>query len=392
MSALTRRLRGLGGRRALAPLATVLAGLLVAAAFIALSGRDPVATLHAVFVGSGLDWLLPWTGDRATAATNLQQTLLLVTPLLLLGMAVALPFRAGLLNIGGQGSYVLGSSAAVWVGSSLGGLPGWAHVVLAMAAGALAGGLLTGLAGVLKTSFGAHEVITTIMLNYVAVWIGAYLFGLGGPLQDPSQPGVPSSRTIASAARLPVFWGDPQLQGAHVGLFVALAIVLITGVVLARAAVGYEIRAVGASAEAARYGGIGVGRTLVKVMLVSGLFAGLAGALDVLGWEFHLDASDITASQIGYLGIAVALLGRNSAGGVIAASVLFGALVSGTSQRNLDPSVFPPSLAGGLAIVVQGIIVLVVAVDLLSLRLPRRLRHLRPARRAARTAEAGAER
>jgi ABC-type uncharacterized transport system permease subunit len=376
VSAATRTVRRLDGSRALAPLVTVLAALLVAAAFIALSGRDPAATLDAIFDGSGLDWLLPWTSgaDRASAAINFQQTLLLVAPLLLLGLAVALPFRAGLFNVGGQGQYIAGSIVAVWIGSSLAGLPGWLHLVLAMLAAALAGALLAGLAGLLKAAVGANEVITTIMLNYVAVWIGAYLFGLGGPLKDPSQPGVPTSRTVVESARLPVFWGDSLLQGAHVGLFVALALVVFAGVVLARAAVGYEIRAVGASPEAARYGGIDVGRTLVKTMAAAGAFAGLAGALDVLGWEFHLVASDIVASQIGYLGIAVALLGRNSPGGVVAAALLFAALLSGTSQRNLDPSVFPPNLAGSLAIVVQAIVVLVVAVNVLSLRVPRRLR------------------
>ena len=198
----------------------------------------------------------------------------------------------------------------------------------------------------LKATVGAHEVISTIMLNYIAIWIGAWLFGLGGPLQSDTQASVPVSNDIAPSAHLPVFWGDPELQGLHVGLFVALAALVVFWVILNRSTTGYEVRAVGLNPEAARYGGISVARNYILVMAVCGLFAGIAGAMDVLGWQFRIATNDIPIANLGFLGIAVALLGRNTAVGTLFGALLFGALFSGTSQRNLDPTIFEPELAG----------------------------------------------
>jgi simple sugar transport system permease protein len=208
-------------------------------------------------------------------------------------------------------------------------------------------------------------VISTIMLNYIALWVGFYLFGLGGPLQNDIDPNLPVSNDIAQQARLPVFWGDPELQGLHIGLFVALAAGVVFWVILNRSAKGYEARAVGYNPDAAAYGGINVGRTYFTVMATCGIFAGLAGAIDVLGWQFRVATNDIQGSQVGFLGIAVALLGRNTAVGTIFAALLFGALLQGTSVRNLDPTVFDPQLAGNLTTIIQGLVVLVVSADVL---------------------------
>jgi simple sugar transport system permease protein len=347
-----------------AALAFVIGGLVVLA-----TGSNPFTTYKAIFDGSGLNWLFPWVSgeDRTLAALNLQQTLILTTPLILTGLAVAFAFRAGLFNIGGQGQYLMGSMAAVWVGSSFAGMPGLLHIVLAIAAGCAAGALWAGIAGLLKATTGASEVISTIMLNWTAIYLGSYLFGLGGPLQNgnPQQQSVPVSDDVVSAARLPVFWGDPELQGLHVGVFVALVVVVLFWVLLNRSVTGYEVRAVGFNPDAAEYGGISAGRSYVKVMAICGVFAGLAGAMDVLGWEFRLATNDIEVSQIGFLGIAVALLGRNTAVGVLLSALLFGALVNGTSVRNLDPAVFEPQLAGNLTLIIQGLIVLFVSAPVL---------------------------
>jgi simple sugar transport system permease protein len=162
-----------------------------------------------------------------------------------------------------------------------------------------------------------------------------------------------------------VFWGDPQLQGLHVGIFIALAALVVFWVVLNRTKLGYEVRAVGFNPEAARSAGISVARNYVVAMALCGLFAGLGGAMDVLGWEFRVATNDIQISQIGFLGIAVALLGRNTAIGVLFASLLFGALVTGTSVRNLDPDVFSPDLANNLTLIIQGLVVLFVSADVL---------------------------
>jgi simple sugar transport system permease protein len=343
------------------------------------TGKDPLSTYNAIWKGTGLDWVFPWvTGDdRMIAALNLQQTLLQTGPLILTGLAVALAFRAGLFNIGGQGQYIAGSVAAVWVGSSFAGMPALVHVVLAILA-ALAGGALWGaIAGLLRATTGANEVITTIMLNWTAVWVGVYLFGRGGPLQNARQPEVPVSDDVVSGARLHVFWGDPELQGLHIGIFIALAAAIFFGVFIRRSTRGYEARAVGLNPEAARYGGIRVGSTYVWVMALCGLFAGLAGAIDVLGWQFRIATNDIQVGNIGFLGIAVALLGRNTALGTCIAALLFGALVQGTSTRNLDPAVFDPALASNLTLIIQGLVVLLVTADALIVWLVRRRR--RPA-------------
>jgi ABC-type uncharacterized transport system permease subunit len=370
------RLSGyLRGGGIMVPLVTALLAFFVAGLFILATGANPLDTYQAFFEGSGLNWLFPWvTGDdRTLAALNLQQTLILTAPLILTGLAVAFAFRAGLFNIGGQGQYLVGTFAAVYVGSSLEGTPAVLHVILAMAAAMAAGALWAGIAGLLKATTGANEVVSTIMLNWTAVYVGSYLFALGGPLHsdDPASASIPVSNDIFESARLPVFWGDPELQGLHIGIFIALVAAALFWVLLNRSVTGYEVRAVGFNPDAAEYGGISAGRNYVKVMLICGLFAGLAGALDVLGWQFRLATNDIQVSNIGYLGIAVALLGRNTALGTVVAALLFGALLNGSSVRNLDPTVFDPQLAVNLTWIIQGLIVLFVSAPVLVMMLSR---------------------
>jgi ABC-type uncharacterized transport system permease subunit len=367
------------------PVLTAVLAFLAAGLVMLLTGDDPVATYEAIFEGTGLQWIFPWvTGeDRATAALNLQQTLIITTPLILTGLAVAFAFRAGLFNIGGQGQYIVGSIVAVWVGSSFAGMPGFLHILLAIVAACVAGAAWAGIAGLLKATVGAHEVISTIMLNYVALWVGVWLFGLGGPLQNDRDPSLPVSNDVVEGAKLPVFWGDPVLQGLHVGLFVALAAAVVFWILLNRSTTGYEVRAVGFNPEAARYSGMSVGRNYVLVMAVCGLFAGLAGALDVLGWQFRLATNDIQIGVLGFTGIAVALLGRSTASGTVAAALLFGALFSGTSQRNLDPTIFEPELASNLTLIIQGLVVLLVGAEVVVLSVLRRGRGLLSGRKRA---------
>ncbi|MGZ4389319.1 MAG: ABC transporter permease, partial [Gaiellaceae bacterium] len=333
------------------------------------TGKNPLSTYRGIFNGTGLTWFFPWisSADRVTAGLNLQQTLLITTPLVLTGLAVAFAFRCGLFNIGGQGQYTVGTIVAVWVGSSWAHMAGPLHQILAIVLAMLAGALFAGIAGFLRATVGAHEVITTIMLNWIAYWGGSYLFGLGGPLQSKISPDVPVSADIADKAHLHVFWGDPVLQGLDIGFFIAIAALVVYWVVLSRTTLGFEVRAVGFNPEAARYGGISVRRNYFLAMAISGLFAGLAGALDILGWEFRLNVNDIQISSIGFVGIAVALLGRNTAIGTGLAALLFGALLNGTSTRNLDPSVFRPDLAANLTTLIQGLVVLFVGADLLVL-------------------------
>jgi general nucleoside transport system permease protein len=356
---------GAGG--VITPLITVVIAFLVGGLVVALTGRDPFSTYQAIWEGTGLNWLFPWISseDRTVAAINLQQTLIITTPLILTGLAVAFAFRCGLFNIGGQGQYLVGSILAVWVGSSFADMPALPHILLAIVAAIAGGAAWAALAGLLKATTGAHEVISTIMLNWVAIWVGVWLFGLGGPLQNDRDATLPVSNDVAEGGKLPVFWGDPVLQGLHVGLFVALGALVVFWVLLNRTTFGYEVRAVGFNPEAARASGISVTRNYVLAMGVCGLFAGLAGSLDVLGWQFRLATNDIQISQIGFVGIAVALLGRNTAIGVAFSALLFGALITGTSVRNLDPTVFEPALASNLTLIIQGLVVLFVSTDLL---------------------------
>jgi general nucleoside transport system permease protein len=361
------------------PLITVVFAFLVGGLVVLFTGHNPFSTYKAIFDGTGLNWLFPWSGDRSVSAINLQQTLIATTPLILCGLAVAFAFRCGLFNIGGQGQYQMGAIAAVWVGSSFAGMAHVPHVLLAILAAGAAGAVWAGIAGLLKATTGANEVISTIMLNWIAIWFGSYLFGLGGPLQNGRQKSVPVSNDVAASAKLPVFWGDPQLQGLHIGIFIALAFVLVFWVILNRTVFGYEVRAVGFNPEAARASGISVARNYVSAMALCGLFAGLGGAMDILGWQFRIATNDILISQTGFIAIAVALLGRNTAVGVMFSALLFGALATGTSVRNLDPSVFDPSLAGNLTYIIQGLVVLIVSTDVLVVYLWR----LRRRRRAA---------
>jgi simple sugar transport system permease protein len=365
----------------LAPILTVLLALVAGGVVVLITTGSlvkPFQTFEAVFRGAGLNWFFPWEMCRdCPAALNLQQTLLLWTTLTLTGLAVAFAFRCGLFNIGGNGQYLAGSIAAVLVAGELPkvvDLPSVLLILLTVVVAMLAGAALAGIAGILKATVGAHEVITTIMLNWIVLWTGSYLFGVGGPFQSDVQESLPVSNDIAEKSHLSVWWGDPILQGLHIGFFVALGALFVYWAILNRTTLGYEVRAVGHNPEAARYGGISVARNYFLAMAISGMFAGLAGALDVLGWKFRLDLTDIQASTVGFVGIAVALLGRNTAVGVGLAALLFAALQTGTSTRNLDPSIFPPELASNLTLIIQGLIILFVGADLIVLLALRRFR------------------
>jgi ABC-type uncharacterized transport system permease subunit len=370
-----RRLTGV-----LTPLITTIVAFLVGGLVVALTGKSPFRVYHAIFTGTGVGWFFqvgnhsaripfatahmwfPWdTGS--VAATNLQETLLFTTPIVFTGLAAAFAFRCGLFNIGGQGQYIVGTVFAVWLGSSFASLAPWLHVTLCLVVGALAGAAWAAIAGILKATVGAHEVITTIMLNWIAIWVVSYLVGESGPLQGP-QASIPVSNTIVDAAKLPVFWGLKLLQGLSIGIFIAVAMLVIYWVIVNRSTLGFAVRAVGFNPEAARYGGISVARHYFVAMGIAGAFAGLAGAIDVTGWEFQIAPADVQASQVGFIGLAAALLGRSTAVGVGFAALLFGALITGTSSRQLDPSVFRPDLAGNLTTIIQGLVVLFVGLNL----------------------------
>jgi simple sugar transport system permease protein len=356
------------------PFLAVLLAFAMGGLVVLFTGNDPLNVYRALWVGAGFDYPFHWLPgnplgvDTQLAAFNLQQTLNTTTPLILAGLAVAFAFRAGLFNIGGTGQYWAGGVMAFFIADEVPGLPGPLLIVIALLGGVLAGAAWGAIPGYLKAARGAHEVISTIMLNYIAIYIGQYLFGLNGPLKGPGEN--PISVDVPARAQYPQLWGD--IQGVHTGLFIALGAAVVFSLIIRRTTLGYEVRAVGLNPDAARAGGIRVGRMLVITMAISGAFAGLAGTGEVLGVNHHVAANEFLPLQIGFTGIAVALLGRNTAIGTVFSALLFGALISGSN--NLQ-SAFSTDLATALAEIVQGMIILFVSAEFLIRLVIRRRRH-----------------
>ena len=347
----------------LVPVAAAVLAFFVGGLVVLATGANPFSAYKEIFNGTGIAWFFkpPWDPHSHDFA-NLQQTLLITTPLILTALAVAFAFRCGMFNIGGQGQYWVGLIAALYVGLHFAGLPRPVHILLCIVAALLAGAAWGGIAGILKATVGAHEVISTIMLNWIAIWTGRWLVELGGPLQG-SEPAVPRSDDIADSAKLwPIGTG---LQPLHAGIFIALFALVVYHVILNRTTLGYEVRAVGFNPEAARYGGISVRKNYFLALAISGAFAGVAGSMDLLGWKFHVAENDFPIGTVGFIGIAVALLGRNKAVGILFAALLFGALQVGTSPRQLNPDVFNPELATNLSTIIQALIILFVGAELL---------------------------
>ena len=323
-----------------------------------------------------------YTADSFTQAIRpLTQSLTYATPLIAAGLGLAIGFRSGLFNIGGQGQMLMAAAGAGWVGFAFD-LPAGLHLVVAIVVGVLAGSLWGGIAGLLKATTGAHEVIVTIMLNYVAFYLLSYLLATPGLLQAPGSAN-PKTPPMAETAVLPRILG-PEFR-LHLGFLLALVAVVVVWWILERSRLGFSLRAVGENPRAARVAGIHVPRATVLAMLVSGALVGLAGSTQVLGLITTGFSYDIDAG-IGFDAITVALLGSSSPVGVLFAGLLFGAFKAGGSVMQASEGI-PIEIV----LVVQSLIVLFIAAPPLVravFRLPQPGRR-RPTR-AARTA--GAER
>lgn len=272
------------------------------------------------------------TGDSARllrAIYPITEGLRLATPYIFAGLAVALGFRCGLFNIGAEGQYFIGGLASVYVGYAVTGLPWFIHLPLALAAGMLGGAFWASIAGFLKARTGAHEVINTIMLNYIAYRLADYLLQVGGPM---SRPGDfrPVSPEIQPTAHLPQFFPNDLAIRLNTGLLLALLAVWFVYWLLFKTTVGFEIRAVGANPRAARTAGISVARNIVLAMALSGGLAGLAGAHDILGVLHFMPNAFF--SGYGFDSIALALLGKSHPVGVLLAALLFGFLRAGAQR------------------------------------------------------------
>ena len=347
-------------RELIFPLIAVFAAFLIGGIIVLLIGDNPIEVYRLMISSAfGLfDALGNFTFD------NWGYTLFYATPLIFTGLAVALAFKCGLLNIGAEGQLYIGAFACAWVAITFSSLPGWSLIPLAIFAAIAAGALWGAIPGILKARFGAHEVINTIMLNFIAVGLVSYL-----TQNHYKTPGDPIMQTvpIADQAQIVRFHGllsplgidFPQRIPLNITFLLALLTAFLVWVFLWRTKWGYEIRAAGASPSAAEYGGISVKTQIVLAMALSGALAGMVGINEVLGYR-HRYYHDFSPGY-GFAGIAVALLGRYHSLGVVLAAILFGAL----SRGGLFVDIFTDKVSKDLVQVLQAIIILFVAMEAL---------------------------
>jgi simple sugar transport system permease protein len=355
---------GEAARGLLVPALAVFTAVVIGGLIIWLTGGGPApAELDgwpSLVVQSGL-WrpVLAYSGLLEGAFGSwqaLSETAVWVTPYVFAGLAVALAFKGGLFNIGAEGQLALGALVAAWLGFGLpkvvGPLPALVHVPLAVLGGALAGAAWGAIPGLLKARTGGHEVINTIMMNYLALLLSSYL--LNGPWKDPNPLNVVArTPAIAASARLaPIFAGSRFHWGAILAVLTALAVYWL----LWKTTIGFEIRTVGANPSAARYAGVAVGRTMALTMALSGLLAGLAGSVEVVALNYgHTLSFNI---GYGFDAITIALLGKSHPLGVVLAAILFGAMRSGATRMQ-----FLTQVPVDIISVIQALVLLFVAAD-----------------------------
>jgi simple sugar transport system permease protein len=323
---------------ALLPVLAVLAALAVGAVMLLILGANPVKAYGALLEG-------------AFGSTNaMAETAVKAVPLLLVGLGICIAFRGNVINIGGEGQMVVGAILATLVGLNLPDWPGWVVIPLALLAGFLGGAIWGGIPGFLKAYFSVNEILSTVMMNAIAVQIMNYL--LRGPMIDPAQlelaSRIPQTAPLSKAFRLPRL----VPTRLHLGAGIAVILAVLVYILLWRTTLGYRVRAVGQNPDASRYGGIRVRQHVVIALLLSGAFAGLAGATQVYGLNYRMitdgSATGFTGSA-GFNGIVTALFGQLHPIGTIPASFLFGALLVGANklQRVMQvPSAFIIALNG----------------------------------------------
>ncbi len=324
-------------RAALVPVLSVLCGFVVAGIAVYLSNADPIAAFVALFQGA------------FTERGALTETLVAAIPYIFLGLALATGFKAGLFNIGADGQFYIGALAGTYIGYSIHGLPAVIHIPLALLAGIASGGAYAAIPGILKARFGAHEVITTIMLNHIAYGIAEYLIN-GGPMRDPHSS-APKTPFVTPGAQLPVIWPGSRL---HLGLMLALISVPIVWFLIERTVIGFRLRAVGLNPVAARAAGISVGWTIVITMALSGALSGLAGSDEVLGLAHFMPPS--FSIGYGFDAIAVALVAKSDPWAILPSALLFGALRHGAAYMQ-----FQTQVSADLISIVQATVIIFVA-------------------------------
>jgi len=326
------------------PIFAAIAALLIGAVMLFFLKVNPIEAYKALW-------------DGAFGSSNaFAETLVKATPLLLVGIGICISFRGDVINIGGEGQMIIGAILATWVGLTFTGLPGWLVITLSMLAGFLGGGIWGGIPGVLKAYYNVNEILSTVMMNAIAVQLMNFL--LRGPMIDPSQAEIASK--IPQTARLLEIFRLPRLAPTrlHLGAFIAVILAVLVYFLLWRTTLGYRIRAVGQNPNASRYAGIKVQRYVVIALLLSGAFSGLAGATQVFGVNYRMitdgSSSGFTGSA-GFNGIVAALFGQLHPILTIPASILFGALLVGANKMQRVVQV--PS---ALVIALNGLVVVFV--------------------------------
>lgn len=296
------------------PVVSVILGLLVGALVMLISGYDPIEGYIALWNGI--------FGDTYTMGETVRQ----ITPYILAGLAVAFAFRTGLFNIGVEGQLIVGWFAAAYVGITFDDLPKMIHLPLAIIAAALAGALWGFIPGLLKAKFKVHEVIVTIMMNYIALHTSNAL------IRAVSDNGDNTGSIHPTASLRSVFFENlTDYSRLHYGIFIALVMVLVVWLILEKTTRGFELKAVGLNHNASEYAGMNVNKNIILAMVISGALAGLAGAMEALG-TFGFASVKGGFTGIGFDGIAVALLGANTPLGVIFGASLFGSLKYGSTN------------------------------------------------------------
>jgi simple sugar transport system permease protein len=316
-------------------LAGLVGAVIIQASELLTTGQiDPLLTIEAYVA------LVQGAIGSPQAIAN---TIVAATPLILGGLSVALAFKAGLFNIGAQGQFLMGALAAVAVGVAVSDWPPMVAIPAAVIAGMAAGGFWGFIPGSLKAVTGAHEVVVTIMLNFIAM--GVLTYAVSGPLDVPGSPS-PITRDVANAA-YPILFG----RNGHLGIVVALVAVAVVSWLLDRTTLGFEIRTVGANPDAARYAGMRPRRLIMLTMTLAGVLAGLAGAGQLLGITHRMTPS--FGTTVGFDSIAVALLARTNPVGVIFSALLFGAMRTGAQSME-----FQVGIPADLVEVLQAMILL----------------------------------
>lgn len=319
----------------LTPLAAILSALLVSALILLLTGYDPVLAFTSM-----------WKGAFADTRT-ISELLIKATPLIIIAAGLSVAFRASIWNIGAEGQFYAGAVAATAIGIYLPNLPTIIHLPLLLVGSILAGALWGMLAGWLKIRFNASEIVTTIMLNYIAIIATGWL--VTGPMIEGAGK-YPQTAKIFESAMLPRFFPPTRL---HLGFIIALLVCVGLYILLFKTSAGYAIRAVGINADAARYAGINVRKNILLAMAISGGAAGLAGGVEIAGVAFRLYQQ--ISPGFGFDAIAVALLASNNPLGVIFSGILFGALRSGSEMMQITAKI--PSV---LVSAMQGLVILAV--------------------------------